>query len=218
MSIYGARPALTPADFDRWRDCYASTSYADQVKYHRMIWKDYPVQRHYDIAAARRFFAEMADIGNELRVLEIGGWTGDVVAAILPESLFIYDWLNVELCQGAVDHPATADPRYRPVVLDDWIWNYPAEWFAKFDVLFASHSFEHMTGENIEQLLPLLGSIQRVYIDAPLEEEPVDWTGYHGAHVLEWGWRELVAAMRKNGFELDSVVNSAHLFLRKLSW
>lgn len=195
-------------DFDRWRAAYATTSYDEQVRTHDKIWRDYPVQRHYCLPAARRFFAEMATPDEELRVLEIGGWTGDVAAAVLPDSPFVYDWLNVELCRGAVEHPATDDPRYRPVVLDDWAWNYPAGWFDTFDVLFMSHSVEHMTGADLRQLLPLLGNVQRAYVDTPLPDVGTDWQGYSGTHICELSWPDLEALMLDHGFALTAEVEN----------
>lgn len=192
-------------DFETWRATYDSMSYAEHVALYDRVWQDHPLQGHADIDAARSFFAGIREPVRH--VLEVGGWTGVTAGVILSVMPGIEKWLNVEVCRGAAEHPATTDPAYRAVVLDDWIWNQPSDFFAPFTVLFASHVFEHMTGANIAQLLGKIENIRHLYIDAPLPwEGDSDWGGYPGTHVLEWGWERLLAALKSRGWCLKKVL------------
>lgn len=215
MSIYETRRApVSPADFDRWRAEYATTSYADQVAYYDGVWEKYPVQRHYNLPLAREFFAAPS---GPTRVLEVGGWTGDVAVDILPQWPSIKDWLNVEVCRGAARAGYMVVPfasAYRAVVLEDWIWNQPEAFFEPFTVLFASHSFEHMTATNLRALLAKVTHISHVYIDTPLPEEPYDWHGYLGTHILELGWPQLIDLMAEFGWTLDRRDGTVGMFSR----
>ncbi len=191
-------------DFEGWRQSYDSMPYAEHVARYDEVWREYPLQSCVDIEAAQSFFAEIDEPVH--RVLEIGGWTGLTAGAILSGIPDIKEWMNVEICQGAADHPATTHPAYRAVVLDDWLWNKPPAFFTRFEILFASHVFEHMTGDNIKKLLGKIGNVRHLYIDAPLPwEGNSDWYRYPGTHVLEWGWEQLLDVLKWHGWSLLKV-------------
>jgi len=220
-SIYEQRPKLGAADFDHWRSRYRSTSYEDQVKYHDWVWKDYPEQRHYNLEAATLFFQS---IPQPRRVLEIGGWTGDVANHILRAKAYdgakdkrfrsIALWTNIEICRGAAARPVCKDFRYEPRVLDCWVWEMPEDWFKPYDVVFMSHSIEHMSSEDVTKLLSRITSARYLYIDAPLAWSGTDWQGYMGTHILRWGWQALLEELAKHGWEQVFDMDTTRMFRR----
>lgn len=187
-------------EFDTWRERYAALSFADQVKFHSLIWENYPRQQHYDLACVDAFFAAIPD--QPLQVLEIGGWTGDVADHVLDHDERISEWLNVELCKEALLSVALRHPAYGACVQDDFIWNQPTDFFAPYNVVFMSHSIEHLDRRDLMALAPCLQA-DWLYIDTPLPEDgAVFWMGDASTHKLDMNWRELREFWEARGWTL----------------
>ena len=183
--------------WDQWRAEYKATSYAAQQDFYSGVWATNPDQRHFTATAALAFFD-----GSARRVIEVGGWRGELAALVLTAHPEIELWRNYELCREAAAAAVSTDPRYEGVSPPDWVWSLPPAELAGFDTLVLSHVIEHMTAEDLAALLAALHSPRRVYVESPLFDEPRDWAGYHGTHILELGWRGVDALFASAGFRL----------------
>lgn len=187
---------MTAVDFDAWRVSYDAMTYDDHVRFYDAVWDAYPVQQHYDTGRATAFLARV----DPRRVLELGGWRGELAAAILPEFPDIVRWRNVEVCRGAAENAACTDPRYEAIVPDAWLWERP-DLVGFADTFVASHVIEHMRGDQLRALFAVvLPSVDAVFLASPLDEEGQGWAGYHGSHILELGWRDVAALLANAGF------------------
>lgn len=171
-------------DWDAYRSGYDSMSYADQVAFYDKVWRLHPEQRHYSPDACSKFLS----VVEPDRVLEVGGWRGELAAEMLPLFPKIMHWHNIEICRGAVENSVCSDPHYSTQVPSEWMWELPHE---PGGVLVAAHVIEHMTKE---QVLSLLWSTRprAAFVQSPLTEKGQDWAGYNGSHVLKSGWEEVI--------------------------
>lgn len=179
-------------DFDDWRARYDSMSWADHVAfYDREVWANHQDQRHYDSGSAARFLAEV----QPERVLELGGWRGELADEMLRAFPWIASWTNLEVCRGAAEHPVARDGRYQARVPGDWPWRDRLA----ADALVLSHTIEHMTSAQVADLIGA-ASVTSIYIAAPLNDQPTDWSGYWGSHILDIGWDQLSVLIEASGF------------------
>lgn len=194
------RTPFALVEFDTWRARYTAMSAEEQVAFHSRIWQAYPVQQHYDLDCVDEFFAAVTDI--DLKVLEIGGWTGDVADYVLEKDERISEWLNVELCiEAAQRSVALRHPVYGACVMQDFVWNQQPEFFERYNVAFMSHSIEHLDRRDLMALAPVLKGW--LYIDAPLPEtgRPY-WWGCPATHQLDMNWDELREFWEARGWTL----------------
>lgn len=181
-------------DFDAWRAAYDDLSYAQHVEFYRQVAEAYPEQQHYNEPAVRAFLA-----GSDGSVLEIGGWKGELAAAVLPDFPAIPSWLNVEIAPQAVTESVCDDPRYRVLVPEAFIWDADID-LRPYRTLIASHVIEHMKQADVEKLMDRLGHIERMYVDAPLPPEPSAWEQGESSHIIEVGWIGLAEIFTRHGF------------------
>lgn len=181
-------------DFDAWRRDYDRLTYADHVEFYRQVAEVYPDQQHYNAAAVREFLSGIS--GN---VLEIGGWKGELAAEILPDHPDITGWLNIEIAPQAVTQSACSDLRYSVVVLDTFIWDSERD-LSEYPTVIASHVIEHMKKADVVKLLGRLRHIERLYVDAPLPEQPSAWDHGESSHIIEVGWKGLGNLIASYGF------------------
>ena len=170
-------------DFDAWRTRYDAMTYADHVRTYSELWKLFPVQQHFDGHALGLFL----DQTSPERVLEVGGWDGELAAVMLATCPWITTWDNVEICLEARDASICFDKRYRAVSGDRFLWEMEGPF--DYDALVMSHSAEHMRWTELRALLEKI-SCRAVYLAAPLPTDgsDPDWKGYPGTHILEVGW------------------------------
>lgn len=190
------------AEFDAWRDEYCQMDYAAQREFYDRVAVDHPCQRAFDFESFAKFFRLYA---SRARVLEFGGWKGELAEAILglSPSAQISKWDNFEISYLAVSQTVCRDVRYVAAVHDQFVWNIN---LPDADVLVMSHFIEHIRMCHLSILLSRLPpSIRWLLVQAPLPEkaEDIDWSGYHGSHILEVGWEELTAYMRFFGLKED---------------
>ena len=134
-------------DFDAWRTGYDAMSYADHVRTYSELWRLFPVQQHFDGHAMGMFL----DQTTPERVLEVGGWNGELAAVMLATCPWITVWDNVEICREAVDAKICFDPRYHAVSSDRFLWDLEGP--LEYDALVMSHSAEHMRWTELRSLL-----------------------------------------------------------------
>ena len=197
-------------DWDQWRADYDSTLYEAQQEFYSVVWAKYPGQKRFNSTAVQRFFSDLT----ARRVIEVGGWTGEMAALCLGRDPDIQFWRNYEICREAVEHSVVADPRYE-AVSPNWVWDLPTSTFAGFDVLVLSHVAEHMRGRNLRSLVSVATpSVQHVYVESPIGPEGRDWIGYHGTHILECGWNDIDIIFAEAGFGVEPVTKQIRFYHR----
>ena len=183
-------------DFDAWRRDYDRLTYAEHVEFYRQVAEVYPEQVHFNEPAVRDFLAASAG-----PVLELGGWKGELAAAVLPDFASIPEWLNVEIAPQAVTESACHDPRYSVIVPDAFLWDSDID-TSRFRTFVASHSIEHLKIAHVAALMECLPNIETMYVDAPLPDAPTGWGGGNGqhSHIIEVGWDGLRELFASHGF------------------
>lgn len=198
-----------PMTFDEWRDRYNELSYTEQLTFYDAVYEKFPTQQVCRKEETARFFASIPEGAS---VLEIGGGIGDVAREIL-DSFPIKYWYNLEISQRAIDDGLNR-PQYQAQVPEDFVWNLDD--LPICEVLVASHVFEHIRADQIEQLLQRLTSIRHAYVEAPIPEssEAVDWTGRWSTHILEIGWAQLETLFHRLGFQVAHRAPNVRWFKR----
>jgi len=204
---------LTVEFFDEWRKNYDHIPFEEQKRIATMHYVQHPRQTRTDAHKADALFGNFP----AGRVLELGGWTGQLAKSVLRKHPEIQNWHNYEICHEAVKKPVCKDPRYRAFELNKQLWEYPSTDFSPpqgYDSFVASHVLEHIKVEQVAKLFYMLAqtAIEFVWVEIPVEDGPPDWKGYHGAHILEVGWNRLIPLITSFGFSLQQV--PSHKFVR----
>lgn len=208
---------MNVADFNQWRERYAVMTYQEQQAFYDRVEQDHPAQNSYrqNLPAWLRFFTHVTARLSRPRVLELGGWHGEMAAEILAAFPALDTWTNYEICPAAVKKSVCDDRRYRAIVSYDYAWNVS---LPDADVFVACHTIEHITVKQFELLLDNLPPVVTyAAIEMPLPDEgPAQWAGYHGSHIFEAGWQEATAALALRGFGAIAELNykEMRVFLR----
>jgi len=190
-------------EFDDWRRLYRQLSFQDQQAF-AVTWKwRFPEQKHFDSVAAARFL----DRYRPEQVVEIGGYDGELARIMLQGFPCVLRWRNLELCPRLTPRPD--DPRYEHVELAAFPWQVRLDG----DALIMSHVAEHMLHEEFATLVGMFNG-RYVFVDAPIQDGPQDWTGYFGSHILDTGWEGINETMRTHGFTADHVCSGSHWYSR----
>jgi hypothetical protein len=181
-------------DWDTWREQYDSMTFADQQQFYLRVASLYPLQESANVSMADEAFNRIKERSVRAHhiIVELGGWNGRLANSMLqrPDVAF---WKNYDI----VGVPqACAAPGYRRVVLRDWFWNKRH----KADVFVAAHTIEHLSRRDLGLLFDCL-DVRWIYLDAPLDRGPRDWTGYSGSHVLEIGWDGVAEMLEARGYK-----------------
>ena len=190
------------ADWDLWRRFYDCLDWSDQVAFYAQVAALHPDQSTATQGFAHLFFEALEQDGATPSVIEIGGWDGSLAASVLASNAGIRSWLNFEVAERPVSHPACDDPRYEARIPTDYVWRLPAETFAGHDTLVASHVVEHFKLRDVTGLIERMETLRWCYVEAPLREHDRarSWFGYPGSHVLEVGWAQLEKVFANYGF------------------
>jgi len=165
-------------DWDVWRAEYDTMSFADQQAFYQRVADLHPEQRSANIPRAHAAFDGIG--GEDLTVVELGGWDGTLAASMLTRG-DVCGWTNFDIV-GVPQRCARLE--YHLIVLDDHLWNV----YEPFgDVFVATHTIEHLKARELKLLFDCL-RVDWIYLEAPLDDGPRDWAGYPGSHVLEIGW------------------------------
>jgi hypothetical protein len=180
-------------NWDRWRKNYDQMGWDDQVRFYNSVERQHPDQKFYSAWAVRRLLQHIME---PVRVLEIGGWKGELAAEVYTDQ--IIEWLNIEVIKAAEQFGPKGD-WYDAIVPEDYIWNIGLP--QGYDLLVMSHTIEHVTGEQLALIVQQFDG-EWAYFEAPLLGEHHDhWEGYNGSHILELGWNEVDDLMALSGFE-----------------
>lgn len=179
--------------WDDWRANYDALTFEEHQEFNAQVAERYPRQQCFNATACREFLAER----QPRRVVELGGWDGELAGLMLPAFPRILDWANYDITPVT---QSCTHPVYRRVLLDDWPWNR----VVAGDALIASHVFEHMRGREIGTLLDRW-NVQSVFVDCPIDWQGHPWNGYEGTHILELGIHDLVGLFTDRGYTVEMV-------------
>lgn len=191
------------ADFDAWREGYLHMTYREQQGFYDRVEVEHPHQVAFTLSGFHDFLLQVCDheatLG-KVYVLELGGWKGELAQEMLKSFPSVAIWCNVEICQRAVDKSVCESPRYTTLVPENLPWNVE---LPPANVFVASHFIEHITRNDLDMLIQNLpDTVRYIGMEAPIPEDgnTVDWTGYHGPHTPEIGWKQVTRLPMNNGF------------------
>jgi hypothetical protein len=170
---------------------------AEQVDFYTKVGHLHPGQQFFTVKAVDDFLLDVyLDLiaARPIKVLEIGGWRGELAAAVFVHNQ-IGEWLNVEVLKDAELPGHNRGPWYRAWVPSDYIWRVGVP--TGYDALVMSHTIEHMRAEELRQILAQFDG-PWVYLEAPLHEG--GWDGYGGTHILEIGWPQVDEMLAELGY------------------
>lgn len=198
------QPAL---DWDRWRTDYPHTTLAEQQDFYTQVFAAYRNQRHYNEQAVSRAIQDV----KPKEVVELGGWDGELASAMLDIYPSIGVWLIHEICREAAEVADTRHSRLFAPQMRNWYWT--EDWTT--DLLIASHVIEHMTAEELGKTIEATET-SAIYLDAPLVNDPTDWTGYVGTHIIEVGWDgvDAILAGYTSAWRMSHDTGEARLYRR----
>jgi hypothetical protein len=177
-------------DWDDWRARHASLTFADQQAFYQRVAEIYPHQQSFDAALCHDAFDFIA--GEDLDVLELGGWDGALAGLMLGRS-DVSRWTNCDL----IEVPQVCRHEgYVLHVLQDYLWYMPER---RADVFVACHTIEHLSVAELSKLFDWVRAAY-VYLEAPIGAVGKDWRGYPGSHILDIGWIEVRAMLEKRGY------------------
>lgn len=136
--------------------------------------------------------------GSNEAVIEIGGWKGEAAEFALA-NYPIESWTNIDICRNALNGSVCTDPRYKPIMAQSFRWWEGDHGFTQTRAV-AAHTIEHLSAADVAGLVASLASVRSWYIEAPIANEPTDWSGYHGSHILEVGWNGVDEIFARHGF------------------
>lgn len=187
--------------FNRYRRNYDNLNFLDKKKLAFRWLKKYPEQAHFDYEPVSMWLRKIV-VKQPVKILEIGGWRGDLAMKALSEFQKIELWHNYDLLDNNGSQKCI-DKRYKLISLDDYIWNELPGF--EYNALIATHMIEHIRWNELQQLIQWIPSgVKTVLFEAPLPvtSENIDWKGDYSSHVLEKGWEQVIAKMKERGYTI----------------
>lgn len=192
--------------FNNWRKNYDTYTLDDQKRIINKLEEKYPNQKQFSRGEIYKFFLNRTC----KKIVEIGGWKGDLANEVLNNNKTIELWNNYDICSNAKDKAICKDVRYNCIIPDDFVWNLNQ--FETYDTCILSHVIEHIKEEELQKLFIKLKNIKHIYIAAPIDKDKNNWNNYCGTHILKCGWNK-VSAMLK-GYK-EEIVNNGVRFYTK---
>lgn len=184
-------------DFDEWKSKYEIMSYEDQINFHNNCESMFPNQAHFN---AGNVITALDLIGKPFEVLEFGGWKGDLAFAMMVHyGDAIIDWVNIEICEAAINKTIHPSKKYRIIKPRRFDW-FVEERVEKPDVIIATHFIEHISNEHFDLLARYVSGVPVIYFEAPMEDDGQSWNGYMGTHKLTYGWNDVKRIMESYGY------------------
>jgi hypothetical protein len=193
---------MAQLNWDNWRDKYRSMTFKDHVAFYSEVAKTYPNQRFGSVEPIVAFLKEK----RPSKVAEVGGWKGELAVDANAAGVDVGVWVNYEISD--VMPVADVPDWYVHVQLEDWLWNY--EDVSKVDALLFIHSAEHMLADELVQTVQKLDP-EYIVIQSPLNDDPIDWRGFGGTHILEVGWDGVASRLGSIGYSEISKFDGAQV-------
>jgi len=171
-------------NFNEWREKYSSYSFKEQKEIYNRLELLYPKQQQFNAKEISNF---LRNIRNP-KILEIGGWKGELASQILAQNKNIVLWHNYDICSNAIDKNICKDKRFKAILLTDFAWNLDI--FSEYNTCVLSHVIEHVKKHEVMKFFNKIKHIKYIFIDAPLNNPYFfqKWRNYVGTHILECGW------------------------------
>ena len=183
--------------FDNWRNSYETMTLEQQIEFHNQIAKEYPEQAHYDYAAV----SEVLDTFKPAHILEFGCWRGDMAQQALNQFEFIQSWTGLEICTEAMNMCKCTSDKFKYVLPTKFNW-FEDKRSYKADMILATHFIEHLSNEHFEQLTKYCKGVPFVYFECPITNVGQNWEHDISTHKLEYGWKDVVELMQKQGYDV----------------
>lgn len=181
-------------NFDEWRAAYDTLTDEEHAEAAQAFLRDYAEKDCFNLALLAPTLARL----QLTRIIEVGGGSGRLARLLLEGLPTVRAWVNYELIYFGGAFSSRYQLRDRPR-----LWE---EKNVRGDVLLFSHSAEHLRLHQILGCVRAMSELKHLVILAPLPDEPPDWSGYQGTHILEVGWDALTARLALEGFEvLESI-------------
>ena len=179
-------------NFNEWREKYDSYSFKQQKEINNRFESLFPRQQKFVTKEVVNF---LKDIPNP-KILEIGGWKGELAFQTLAQNKKIILWHNYDICSNAIDKNICKDERFKSIVLTDFAWNLDI--FSEYNTCILSHIIEHVRKHELEKLFKKLKNIKYFYIQAPLNSPYLlsGWNNFYGTHILECGWKGITNMLK----------------------
>jgi hypothetical protein len=193
-------PLSDPKFWDRWRELYDSFSHEENIEIGNALEAAYPHQVSFNAELFEKFFSTQPP---GVRVLEIGGWKGELAKHLLERNPNIAHWHNIDMCRAAVLKTVPMGelaPRYTSEFPGSFDWfKQPREFI--YDIAISAHTIEHLSDSHLKDLIGFLSGIPVIVFEAPISQETgVSWAGYPGTHILKMGWAEIESLMAMRGY------------------
>ena len=190
-----------PKVFDTWRSLYNELTDAEQHDFYNALERKYPTQTQHH----RDYFVQAFEGTKPLRVLEAGGWKGELAAWALKTFPNIKKWTNIEFCKNAFFSPDQLwHDRYSVHSCKDFKW-WKQPRYIDADVFVSAHMIEHISDADLLELLDWCDGIPLICLEAPIKEATSDWTGYIGTHILEMGWEKISEYLDDKGYKRQKI-------------
>jgi glycosyltransferase involved in cell wall biosynthesis len=196
---------------DDFRKNYDKMTFADLTKVANEWLHIYPEQASYTLPHVIDWIKK--HVAKPTRILEIGGWRGDLAGEIFSRFSHVECWHNYDVISDASTQKCR-DERYKLIPLSDYIWNL--ELPDDYNALIATHVVEHLKWREVKLLIRWIPEqIDTILFEIPIVEsaENYNWKGHHSTHILEKGWEQVIDEMKTSGFkvvfrEQDTVIFS----------
>lgn len=194
---------LNPSDpkvFDKWRELYWELTDEEHLDFMEDCCKVFGDQKHFTYG----FFSRVFDVLRDVRVMEVGGWKGELAQQCLKDHYEkIITWDNYEVCKGAIEQTVDMKSvKYHPLFQPTFDWfkkERPKQ--DKYDICISSNMIEHLANQHFEKLLDYIQGIPLVLFEAPLLKSGQRWEDYFGTHILGYTWTEVHEAMEDRGYK-----------------
>jgi len=199
-------------EFNNYRKKYNSLSFSDKKRIACRWSKKYPEQAHFNFEHVDFWLRYI--VNGHPKVLEIGGWKGDLALKALSSFKNIQIWHNYDIIESE-PYQRCNDYRYKYIILEDYIWNKSLE--IEYNVLIATHVIEHFSWSEFVSLISWISTnIETVLFEAPIPYtgENINWTGDHSTHILEKGWEQVITEMQNYGFKDLNRMDNTVIFKR----
>jgi hypothetical protein len=191
---------INEAVFNEWRENYEHKTYQDHLAIHRWLLDQYPDQNHSGPLAGM-IVKDLEGQTKSTRVLELGGWNGQLAKDVLKDISSIEEWDNYEICPDIEEVTVCEDQRYHVEVLPDFIWDLTLD-LTKYDIFIASHVIEHMSFAQFKRLMDEIHHIPVLFFNIPFPTKYGSWKNSSSLHVLEANEDEITNYIFTKGYKL----------------
>lgn len=200
-----------PLVFDKWRELYYDLTQDENIQFGYDMEAAYPGQASFDPKVFEGLFARYPGYH---RVLEIGGWKGELARHCM-DRFNLANWTNIDMCKAAIEKSVDMGKnatKYHPFFPSSFDW-FKDKRESSYDICVSAHTIEHLTGPHVMNLIDYVSGIPKIMFEAPIPlTGRSDWKGYFGTHILEFSWADINPAMEKRGYQVEKITDWCFLY------